>query len=407
MLQNIKTFVGIDIAKKVHFASIIDNKGREVSVGMKISNDKQGFVDLEKQLATWKKEEIMIGVEPTGHYWKSLGRYLKERDYLVALVNPYHVKLSKELRDNSRSKNDIKDSKIISHLINEGKFLEPRMPMDAHAQLRNLTNLHMQLTEDCSRIKIRLKTLLDEYLPEYEESFSDITCVTSVELLSQYSLKQLKCNSLAEEKIEFIITKSKKRILQLKAEKIIDRLSQSIGVNEGIESAQIQLTCFLEQLKVYQTQISKIEAEISAILETNEEAISLLKIKGLGTILVGSLLGQIGSFHDFEHYKQLLKFAGLNPVENSSGNYKSKIIASKRGRDALRNVLHQIALSLVLNDVEFKKLYDYKINILKKPKMVALTTVAIKFVRMIFYVVKDKKEYDNSFVLEGLSINKE
>ena len=407
MLQNIKTFVGIDIAKKVHFASIIDNKGREVSVGMKISNDKQGFVDLEKQLATWKKEEIMIGVEPTGHYWKSLGRYLKERDYLVALVNPYHVKLSKELRDNSRSKNDIKDSKIISHLINEGKFLEPRMPMDAHAQLRNLTNLHMQLTEDCSRIKIRLKTLLDEYLPEYEESFSDITCVTSVELLSQYSLKQLKCNSLAEEKIEFIITKSKKRILQLKAEKIIDRLSESIGVNEGIESAQIQLTCFLEQLKVYQTQISKIEAEISAILETNEEAISLLKIKGLGTILVGSLLGQIGSFHDFEHYKQLLKFAGLNPVENSSGNYKSKIIASKRGRDALRNVLHQIALSLVLNDVEFKKLYDYKINILKKPKMVALTTVAIKFVRMIFYVIKDKKEYDNSFVLEGLSINKE
>jgi hypothetical protein len=42
---------------------------------------------------------------------------------------------------------------------------------------------------------------------------------------------------------------------------------------------------------------------------------------------------------------------------------------------------------------------------LKKPKMVALTAIAIKFVRIMFYVIKNKTEYDNKLVLEGLSIN--
>ena len=405
LLQKIKTFVGIDIAKRNHFASIIDKQGKEISVGLKISNDKQGFDNLEEQLKLWNKDEIMIGVEPTGHYWKSMGHYLKDRGYLVTLVNPYHVKLTKELRDNSRSKNDIKDSKIIGHLIGEGKFLETKLLMDINAELRNITNLRTQLTENHSRVKIRIKALLDEYLPEYEDCFSDVTCLTSLSLLKEYTLQKLKSGQLRDQKIELIMVKSRKIITQQKAEKIVTRLSTSIGVCEGIESAQFQFNCLLEQLNLYRIQLQAVEIKIIRILESNEEANCLLKIKGLGSLLVGSLLGQIGSFHDFEHYKQILKFAGLNPVENSSGVHKSKITASKRGRSTLRNILHQIALSLVLNDSEFKKLYEYKVDILKKPKMVALTAVAIKFLRIVFYVIKNKKEYDNKFVLEGLSIN--
>jgi transposase len=232
-----------------------------------------------------------------------------------------------------------------------------------------------------------------------------MTCLTSLSLLKKYTLKELKNDQLHDQKVELITVKSRKIISQQKAEKIVGRLSKSIGVSEGIESAQFQLSCLLDQLQLYQTQLQEVESKINKILEFNDEAKSLLKIKGLGPLLVGSLLGQIGSFHDFDHYKQIVKFAGLNPVENSSGAHKSKITASKRGRSTLRNILHQIALSLVLNDPEFKKLYEYKVNTLKKPKMVALTVVAIKFLRIIFHVIKNKKEYDNKFVLEGLSIS--
>lgn len=405
LLQKITTFVGIDIAKKTHFASLIDNKGKELSVGLKISNDKEGFKELEKHLEKWGKDQIMIGVEPTGHYWKSVGHYLKKHGYLVALVNPYHVKASKELWDNSRSKNDIKDSKVIGRLVSEGKFLETRLPMKNNAELRNITNLHIQLTEDQSRVKIRLKALLDEYLPEYEDCFSDMTCSTSLSLLEKYTLEQLKSDQLWDQKITFIAMKSRKRIPEQKGEIIVKRLSESIGVNEGIQSTQFQLNCLLGQLQLYQVQLQHVESKIIGLLKSNEEANCLLKINGLGPILVGSLLGQISSFHDFDHYKQIEKFAGLNPTENSSGLHKGKIAASKRGRSTLRNILHQIALSLVLNDSEFKKLYAYKVNTLKKPKMVALTVIAIKFLRIIFNVIKNKKEYDKKFVLEGLSIS--
>src|ERR1700730_8827526 len=284
LLQKVTTFVGIDIAKRTHFASLISKEGREISTGIKISNDRQGFTDLEGHLASWKKEEIMIGLEPTGHYWKSMGYYLQSNGYKVALVNPYFVKLDKQMLDNSRNKNDIKDSKIIGRLLSQGKFLETKLLMDTNAELRNITNLHIQLTESCSRVKILLKTLLDEYLPEYEGCFSDMTCMTSLSLLKKYTLQELKSKNSAEQKAELITTKSRKIISSKKAEDIIGRLTKSIGVDQGLESAQFQLACLLSQLELYQAQLKETESKIVEILEHSEEAKSLLKIIGLGPI---------------------------------------------------------------------------------------------------------------------------
>ena len=61
-------------------------------------------------------------MEPTGHYWFNLGNFLKNRSDLF-LVNPFHVKRSKELDDNSQTKNDLKDPKTIAKLVIEGRYL--------------------------------------------------------------------------------------------------------------------------------------------------------------------------------------------------------------------------------------------------------------------------------------------
>ena len=86
-----------------------------------------------------EKNKILIGMEPTGHYWKSLAYYLKRKDYRVLLVNPYHTKLSKEIRDNNKSKTDKKDSRLIAHLVREGKFLDSILPTEIYAELRKAT----------------------------------------------------------------------------------------------------------------------------------------------------------------------------------------------------------------------------------------------------------------------------
>ncbi|MDR7076073.1 transposase [Neobacillus niacini] len=78
-------------------------------------------------------------MEPTGH-WLSLAYWLKEQKIKVVVVNPSHVKKSKELDDNSPTKIDVKDARVISRLIEEGRYSEPYLPEGIYADLREGIN---------------------------------------------------------------------------------------------------------------------------------------------------------------------------------------------------------------------------------------------------------------------------
>ena len=49
---------------------------------------------------------------------------------------PYHVKQTKELDDNSPTKNDRKDPKAIAKLVSEGRYTYPYMPEGIYTDLR-------------------------------------------------------------------------------------------------------------------------------------------------------------------------------------------------------------------------------------------------------------------------------
>jgi transposase len=78
-------------------------------------------------------QKSIIGVEPTGHYWLNLAHFLKEKDIKLVVVNPMHVKKSKELDYNSPTKNDVKDAKIIAQLVKDGRYAEPNIPQGVYS----------------------------------------------------------------------------------------------------------------------------------------------------------------------------------------------------------------------------------------------------------------------------------
>ncbi|BBE31478.1 hypothetical protein OSSY52_16190 [Tepiditoga spiralis] len=65
--------VGVDIAKKTHYARTFDNRGIEYGKVIKFKSNRDGFEDFKKQIKEIAKKEgkekIIIGIEPTGHYW--------------------------------------------------------------------------------------------------------------------------------------------------------------------------------------------------------------------------------------------------------------------------------------------------------------------------------------------------
>ena len=56
-----------------------------------------------------RKSQIVLGLEPTGHYWFALAAWLITAGISAVQVNPYAVKQSKEIEDNSQLKDDRKD----------------------------------------------------------------------------------------------------------------------------------------------------------------------------------------------------------------------------------------------------------------------------------------------------------
>ena len=107
--------VGIDIGSTTHYARAFDWRGIELGKVFKFSNSREGF-DSFKDWMQWllnknNKSDVIVGIEPTGHYWFDLGAYLEDGGILLVMVNHYAVKTTKELDDNSQSKNDCKDPK--------------------------------------------------------------------------------------------------------------------------------------------------------------------------------------------------------------------------------------------------------------------------------------------------------
>ncbi|MGL5620794.1 IS110 family transposase [Cetobacterium sp.] len=82
----------------------------------------------------------MVGLKPKGQYWKTFATLLEANNIKVVIVNPYYTKRTKELDDNSETKNDKKDALTISKLVKVGRYSEMYLPKEEYAELRNLSN---------------------------------------------------------------------------------------------------------------------------------------------------------------------------------------------------------------------------------------------------------------------------
>lgn len=171
--------LGCDIGSETHYARAIDARGRELGrKALAFDNNAKGFQkarDWAVQLAAANdKKQIVLGLEPTGHYWFCLAAWMVSNGISVVQVNPYAVKQTKELEDNSQQKDDRKDPKLIANLVKDGNYGMPYLPEKVYAELRRLSMFREQLTEDRNRNMNRLHREMKIYFPEYKDAFGKI-----------------------------------------------------------------------------------------------------------------------------------------------------------------------------------------------------------------------------------------
>lgn len=399
-IENTDAIVGIDIAKSVHWAGIILPNGKEIKKSFSFHNNRKGFESLvetvKKVLTMLNFKKAIIGMEPTGHYWKSCARYLKKIEWIkVVTVNPFHVKNAKEFDDNSQTKNDKKDCMTIARLIKDARFFEPYLPEGIWAELRNLSNTRAELIRKQNAVKCRLVATIDEYFPEYTKVFKNVLSRTSEEILKECPFPE-DIKSLGEEGLLKHIKKTVKRGYSKKqVETIYELANESIGTTEGTEGAKFQLNMYIEEAKLLEKQIKMTEQELERQLKETGFYESLISIQGIGVVSAATFVGEVGDINRFDSYEQIRRYAGLNLVENSSGSHKGKTTISKRGRSLLRSILYRMAFTMVNKNKEIKELYKYlttrKENQLKKKQ--AIVAVIGKILQIIYAVVTKNEEY--------------
>lgn len=385
-------FVGIDIAKNSHEATVIDERGNIAVKPFKFSNSLSGF---EKFLAAIQNLSsdlslFEFGMEATGHYWLNL--YTKLTDYNVAIhvINPVQSDALRGLYIR-KTKNDAKDAFIIAELIRFGKYSETTLSDSELLSLRELTRQRFYLVDCVSDAKRKAVSFIDKIFPEYQTLFSDTFGATSVELLQTYTSPDVIAELDTELFTRFLKSVSHGRFGRSKAEEIQSVAKNTFGSFLFADSATLAIRQFIQQIKLLEEQIAEIEDFISEKFASFD--CKLDTIVGVGTTLAASFLAEIGDITRFESPDKLAAFAGIDPSVKQSGEFNgTRNKMSKRGSPYLRRTFWLAAISGIRFNPALKSIYDKKCA-QGKHHAVAVSAVMHKLCNIVFAMLKTNEPY--------------
>ncbi|OQC17319.1 MAG: Transposase IS116/IS110/IS902 family protein [Firmicutes bacterium ADurb.Bin080] len=399
--------VGIDIGKDTHYARAFDCRGIELSKLLRFSNTNQGYEALEDWMQEIMKDkgktEAIVGFEPTGHYWFTLGDHLQRKGHRLAIVNPFHVKCTRELDDNSQTKNDKKDPKTIAMLVKDGRFRDVYIPEDVYQELREAVSERERLVEQMISLSNQVIRWLDIRFPEFNQVFKNWRGEAAW-LTLRYFPTPAKVAAAGALSIVSTWRKKMKKPSLKKAEKLVNLAISSIGRTAGNEAAEAALQNLLTQYEMVMQQKQDIEQLMQELLIKVPNASKLVGIKGMGMVAAAVIASEIGDISRFNDPRQIQKMAGLSLRENSSGKHKGKTTISKRGRRRLREGLFRAMITMLATNSEFRQIHQRNLSREQNPlnKMESIVALCGKLIRVIFAILTKGNDYDADRMLNDM-----
>ena len=400
--------IGIDIAKHKHYACAIDDRGRVLQKSFPITQSRDGFEAFYTHLLALKsihgKQDIIVGFEPTGHYWMNLATFLTNYGIPFVMVNPLHVNRSKELDDNLQTKNDQKDALVIARLMRDGRFSYPRLLEGVEAELRNGATLRSKIQEDLNALQNRIVRWLDRFFPEFTKVFK-IFGKMAYAVLEKTPLP-MDIQGKSPEELLFLYrqVEGMKSPQLPKAKQLVEVARHSIGLTEGLVMARIEIATLLQQHRLMQEQLDTLTEQLSELAKQMTDYEYLASVPGIGDGTIVDLLSEVGSLAQYEHPRQLIKLAGLTLRENSSGQQKGQKRISKRGRRKLRTLLFRVMVPLIRHNKAFKQLHEYyttrNINPLRKKQ--SIVVLCGKLLKILHALCKKKIHFDEQQMMKDL-----
>lgn len=384
-------YLGIDIGKNTHVASLMDEKAKVVFKAHSFSNTVDGANSLLERLTPYANE-LEIGMEATGHYWLSIYSFLIEHHFVVHVINPIQTDGWRKGTEIRKRKTDIIDSVLIADFIRYGDFLETSLADEDTMSLRNLSRFRNYLVGSIGDLKRKTICVLDQIFPEYNHAFSNIFGKTSKELLLHLNAPS-NYEDVTSEQLEELLSQVTLKGYAAKKFKDVSSLAKtSFGITFCVDSFSFQLKLLIEQINFIEKQVSDVESQMSELLEKIKTPITT--IPGIGNVIGATILGEIGDINRFSNASKLVAYAGIDASVSQSGEYeRTNNHMSKRGSPYLRKALFRAAFVASNTDPVFKAYYQKK-RMEGKHHNVAVGAVARKLCYTIFTILKNNVSYE-------------
>jgi len=350
-------YLGIDIGKSFHVASLIDNKKNVIFKGFQFKNTTGDANLLLEKIAPYP--EIEIGMEATGHYWLALYSFLVKNNFVVHVVNPIQTDSWRNSTKIRPHKTDKIDSLIIADFIRYGEFSETSLASEEILEIRNLSRFRISLVDSIGDLKRKTICVLDQIFPEYESVFSDIFGKTSKEILNFFNSPADFENISAENLNRLLEKVTMKKFTETKIKQLSNLAKNSFGISFGLQSLKFQLQLLIKQMSFIEEQVADVDQKISELLDKLNSPITT--IPGIGKVIGATILGEVGDIKRFSSPAKLVAYAGLDSRVEQSGtseNFSGKM--TKRGSPYLRTALFRAALVASNIDPVFKAFYQKK-----------------------------------------------
>ena len=287
---------------------------------------------------------FMVGYE-SGYFGFNLYRLLKKEGIECRVIHPADIPTTHKEKDQKR---DPLDNRKIARALRTGQINPIWVPEVNQEQDRKLLRTRRTLTKDQTRIKNRIKALLQIYGVEYPDVFKQKQSHWSRRFISW--LEEIKLQE-----------------------------------QSGTESLQV----LVRNLIYLRSEILTISRHIRTLSETDKyklQCSKLREIPGIGLLIAMIILTEIGDVTRFKKVDHFRSYIGFIPRANSSGEKEYNGRITSRGSSHLRPLLIDSAWAAVRNDPYYLQIFNnYKKNM--KPNK-AIVRTARKLINQIYYTLK-------------------
>lgn len=396
--------VGIDVSKdklNVYAEHADPGSGTRAELDDQIRNQTSAIETMLDEWADYANQNgldgLLVVCEPTGGQEKRLLQTARRLGHETAYVNGEHVAKASVIESGDQGKTDPMDARVIAMVAEMDKTQEERVLEGEHALLRELGRQYEAETEAVVRARNRLHDILGKLFCDYDKSKRFVFESTGAAMAEVYGWNPY---AIVEDGFETFRRKIKqevKRVRESTLKELWAQAKQSTRLRMPAEQQKVlerrlrQLWADYKRHEARKEEVTEQMADLYRQLLQKDQAPD--RIGKLDEAIMGRLVGETGPLSDFEHWREVQHYGGMNLFERESGKYRGETKISKKGRSQLRKVLAQAAYSLIQSDRLFAGYYRRR-RAEGKGHWTTIVAIMRKLCKILYGLYKSGRSYD-------------